>query len=169
MSKYEKCRRRSKPLGLMLPNAGKLNQVPSFHPVFISFFFSNPTRTKLKQKTDALFHPSYIQTANMRPRHWDPTTVKLSYFMKLPNHYLSNNYVFIWNMSVLTQTVKLNLYLFLYSYYNWRTHVITSNSSPNFDTISDSDGLHFINNEDRMTLSVDPEVGWLVAVVLLCF
>eukprot|EP00455_Lapot_gusevi_P021869 TRINITY_DN22843_c0_g1_i1.p1 TRINITY_DN22843_c0_g1~~TRINITY_DN22843_c0_g1_i1.p1 ORF type:complete len:239 (-),score=29.34 TRINITY_DN22843_c0_g1_i1:26-742(-) len=43
------------------------------------------------------------------------------------------------------------------SYYNWETQTCTSNPTPNFQVISDSEtGLLFKNKRDRKTINVDP-------------
>lgn len=62
-------------------------------------------------------------------------------------------------------------YLFFCSYYNWKTQVSTSSSSPNFEVIYDNpNGLLFKNKRDKKILNVDPLVGFVVVVVvLLCF
>ncbi|KAF3851466.1 hypothetical protein F7725_013238 [Dissostichus mawsoni] len=53
-----------------------------------------------------------------------------------------------------------NLLPFLYSYYNWKTQVSTSNSSPNFEVIyDDPNGLLFKNKRDKKILNVDPMSG----------
>uniref|UniRef100_A0A8C2XMG6 Cilia- and flagella-associated protein 299 n=1 Tax=Cyclopterus lumpus TaxID=8103 RepID=A0A8C2XMG6_CYCLU len=45
-------------------------------------------------------------------------------------------------------------------YYNWKTQVSTSNSSPNFEVIyDDPNGLLFKNKMDKKILNVDPLVG----------
>ncbi|KAK9522102.1 hypothetical protein VZT92_018589 [Zoarces viviparus] len=45
-------------------------------------------------------------------------------------------------------------------YYNWRTQVSTSNSSPNFEVIyDDPNGLLFKNKRDKKILNVDPLSG----------
>ncbi|KAG8011731.1 protein C4orf22-like protein, partial [Nibea albiflora] len=45
-------------------------------------------------------------------------------------------------------------------YYNWKTQVSTSNSSPNFEVIyDDPNGLLFKNKRDKKILNVDPLVG----------
>ncbi|XP_068594906.1 cilia- and flagella-associated protein 299 [Brachionichthys hirsutus] len=45
-------------------------------------------------------------------------------------------------------------------YYNWKTQVSTSNSSPNFEVIYDSpNGLLFKNKRDKKILNVDPLSG----------
>ncbi|XP_059193132.1 cilia- and flagella-associated protein 299 [Centropristis striata] len=45
-------------------------------------------------------------------------------------------------------------------YYNWKTQVSTSNSSPNFEVIyDDPNGLLFKNKRDKKTLNVDPLSG----------
>ncbi|KAA8592462.1 hypothetical protein FQN60_017917, partial [Etheostoma spectabile] len=46
------------------------------------------------------------------------------------------------------------------SYYNWKTQVSTSNSSPNFEVIyDDPNGLLFKNKRDKKILNVDPLSG----------
>lgn len=55
-----------------------------------------------------------------------------------------------------------------YSYYNWKTQVSTSNSSPNFEVIyDDPNGLLFKNKRDKKILNLDPLVGFCVAVVIV--
>ncbi|CAB1435410.1 unnamed protein product [Pleuronectes platessa] len=45
----------------------------------------------------------------------------------------------------------------LYSFYNWKTQVSVSNSSPNFEVLyEDPNGLLFKNKRDKKILSVDP-------------
>lgn len=45
------------------------------------------------------------------------------------------------------------------SYYNWETQASTSNSSPNFQVITDNEsGLLFKNKRDRKIINVDPKV-----------
>ncbi|XP_047185125.1 cilia- and flagella-associated protein 299 isoform X1 [Scophthalmus maximus] len=45
-------------------------------------------------------------------------------------------------------------------YYNWKTQVSTSNSSPNFEVIyDDPNGLLFKNKRDKKILNVDPSSG----------
>lgn len=45
------------------------------------------------------------------------------------------------------------------SYYNWETQTSTSNSTPNFQVIADSEtGLLFKNKRDRKVVNVDPKV-----------
>ncbi|KAI9537120.1 hypothetical protein NQZ68_028249 [Dissostichus eleginoides] len=45
-------------------------------------------------------------------------------------------------------------------YYNWKTQVSTSNSSPNFEVIyDDPNGLLFKNKRDKKILNVDPMSG----------
>ncbi|XP_073454048.1 cilia- and flagella-associated protein 299 [Aquarana catesbeiana] len=45
------------------------------------------------------------------------------------------------------------------SFYNWETHVSTSNASPNYQVIAEnSSGLLFKNKRDRKILNVDPKV-----------
>nr|XP_046241862.1 cilia- and flagella-associated protein 299 isoform X3 [Scatophagus argus] len=45
-------------------------------------------------------------------------------------------------------------------YYNWKTQVSTSNSSPNFEVIyDDPNGLLFMNKRDKKILNVDPMSG----------
>jgi hypothetical protein len=45
------------------------------------------------------------------------------------------------------------------SYYNWETQTCTSNPTPNFQVIADSEaGLLFKNKRDRKTINVDPKV-----------
>ncbi|KAM8759696.1 cilia- and flagella-associated protein 299 isoform 7-T7 [Acanthopagrus schlegelii] len=45
-------------------------------------------------------------------------------------------------------------------YYNWKTQVSTSNSSPNFEVIyNDPNGLLFKNTRDKKILNVDPLSG----------
>ncbi|XP_029367315.1 cilia- and flagella-associated protein 299 isoform X1 [Echeneis naucrates] len=45
-------------------------------------------------------------------------------------------------------------------YYNWKTQVSTSNSSPNFQVIyDDPNGLLFKNKRDKKLLNVDPSAG----------
>uniref|UniRef100_UPI0037E7FFE6 cilia- and flagella-associated protein 299 n=1 Tax=Semicossyphus pulcher TaxID=241346 RepID=UPI0037E7FFE6 len=45
-------------------------------------------------------------------------------------------------------------------YYNWKTQVSTSNSSPNYEVIyDDPNGLLFKNKRDRKILNVDPWAG----------
>ncbi|KAG7465404.1 hypothetical protein JOB18_016093, partial [Solea senegalensis] len=45
-------------------------------------------------------------------------------------------------------------------YYNWKTQVSTSNSSPNFEVIyDDTSGLVFKNKRDKKTVNVDPDSG----------
>ncbi|XP_068166151.1 cilia- and flagella-associated protein 299 [Antennarius striatus] len=45
-------------------------------------------------------------------------------------------------------------------YYNWKTQVSTSNSSPNFEVIYDNpNGLLFKNKRDKKILNVDPMSG----------
>lgn len=71
------------------------------------------------------------------------------------------------------QKSNIYCYHFLYSFYNWKTQVSTSNSSPNFEVIyNDPNGLLFKNKRDKKILNVDPLVGFLVVVVvivLFCF
>ncbi|XP_063794748.1 cilia- and flagella-associated protein 299 isoform X2 [Pseudophryne corroboree] len=44
------------------------------------------------------------------------------------------------------------------SFYNWETHVSTSNASPNYQVIAEnSSGLLFKNKRDRKILNVDPK------------
>eukprot|EP00495_Collosphaeridae_sp_1-RS-2012_P001633 TRINITY_DN154_c0_g1_i1.p1 TRINITY_DN154_c0_g1~~TRINITY_DN154_c0_g1_i1.p1 ORF type:complete len:165 (+),score=33.20 TRINITY_DN154_c0_g1_i1:310-804(+) len=44
------------------------------------------------------------------------------------------------------------------SYYNWETQTATSNPTPNFQVISDSEaGLLFKNKRDRKVINVDPK------------
>merc|ERR1719164_319705 len=44
------------------------------------------------------------------------------------------------------------------SYYNWETQTSTSNSTPNFQVIADSEtGLLFKNKRDRKVINVDPK------------
>lgn len=46
------------------------------------------------------------------------------------------------------------------SYFNWETQTSTSNSSPNFQVIADSDsGLLFKNKRDRKIINVDPKAN----------
>jgi hypothetical protein len=46
------------------------------------------------------------------------------------------------------------------SYYNWETQTSTSNSTPNFQVIADSEtGLLFKNKRDRKVINVDPKVN----------
>ncbi|RHY00562.1 hypothetical protein DYB30_013265, partial [Aphanomyces astaci] len=46
------------------------------------------------------------------------------------------------------------------SYYNWETQTCTSNSSPNFQVIADSEtGLLFKNKRDRKVINVDPKAN----------
>ncbi|KAK1891988.1 Cilia- and flagella-associated protein 299 [Dissostichus eleginoides] len=46
------------------------------------------------------------------------------------------------------------------NYYNWKTQVSTSNSSPNFEVIyDDPNGLLFKNKRDKKILNVDPMSG----------
>ncbi|CAE7190777.1 cfap299 [Symbiodinium sp. KB8] len=46
------------------------------------------------------------------------------------------------------------------SYYNWETQTSTSNSSPNFQVIADSEtGLLFKNKRDRKVINVDPKAS----------
>lgn len=63
-----------------------------------------------------------------------------------------------------THQVAKKIYLlltFFYSFYNWKTQVSTSNSSPNFEVIYDNpDGLLFKNKRDKKILNVDPMVGF---------
>lgn len=55
----------------------------------------------------------------------------------------------------------MSLTFFPYSYYNWKTQVSTSNSSPNFEVIyDDPNGLLFKNKRDKKILNVDPWVGF---------
>lgn len=45
-------------------------------------------------------------------------------------------------------------------YYNWETQTSTSNSSPNFQVIADSEvGLLFKNKRDRKVINVDPKAN----------
>ncbi|XP_028270570.1 cilia- and flagella-associated protein 299 [Parambassis ranga] len=45
-------------------------------------------------------------------------------------------------------------------YYNWKTQVSTSNSSPNFEVLYDNpDGILFKNKRDKKILNVDPLSG----------
>ena len=45
------------------------------------------------------------------------------------------------------------------SYFNWETQTCTSNPTPNFQVIADSEaGLLFKNKRDRKTINVDPNV-----------
>ncbi|XP_053556113.1 cilia- and flagella-associated protein 299 [Bombina bombina] len=44
------------------------------------------------------------------------------------------------------------------SYYNWDSHISTSNSSPNYQVIAENpSGLLFKNKRDRKILNVDPK------------
>ena len=44
------------------------------------------------------------------------------------------------------------------SYFNWETQTSTSNSTPNFQVIADSEsGLLFKNKRDRKVINVDPK------------
>eukprot|EP01137_Pigoraptor_chileana_P006288 Opistho-2@50461 len=44
------------------------------------------------------------------------------------------------------------------SFYNWETHTCTSNSTPNFQVITDNEtGLLFKNKRDRKIINVDPK------------
>ena len=46
------------------------------------------------------------------------------------------------------------------SYYNWETQTSTSNSTPNFQVIADSDsGLLFKNKRDRKVINADPKAN----------
>ncbi|CEG46919.1 Protein of unknown function DUF4464 [Plasmopara halstedii] len=46
------------------------------------------------------------------------------------------------------------------SYYNWETQTSTSNSTPNFQVIADSEtGLLFKNKRDRKVVNVDPKAN----------
>ncbi|KAF1334851.1 Pyruvate kinase, partial [Globisporangium splendens] len=46
------------------------------------------------------------------------------------------------------------------SYYNWEIQTSTSNSTPNFQVIADSEtGLLFKNKRDRKVVNVDPKAG----------
>ncbi|XP_073399106.1 cilia- and flagella-associated protein 299 [Dendrobates tinctorius] len=46
------------------------------------------------------------------------------------------------------------------SFYNWETHVSTSNASPNYQVIAEnSSGLLFKNKRDRKILNVDPKAS----------
>jgi hypothetical protein len=46
------------------------------------------------------------------------------------------------------------------SYYNWETQTSTSNSTPNFQVIADSEtGLLFKNKRDRKVINVDPKAN----------
>ena len=46
------------------------------------------------------------------------------------------------------------------SYYNWESQTSSSNSTPNFQIISDSDtGLLFKNKRDRKVINVDPKAN----------
>uniref|UniRef100_A0A672YA46 Cilia- and flagella-associated protein 299 n=1 Tax=Sphaeramia orbicularis TaxID=375764 RepID=A0A672YA46_9TELE len=58
-------------------------------------------------------------------------------------------------------------------YYNWKTQVSTSNSSPNFEVIyDDPNGLLFKNKRDKKILNVDPSVGFFLGFfcgLLSCF
>ena len=46
------------------------------------------------------------------------------------------------------------------SYYNWETQTSSSNSTPNFQVIADSDaGLLFKNKRDRKVINVDPKAN----------
>jgi hypothetical protein len=46
------------------------------------------------------------------------------------------------------------------SYYNWETQTSTSNSTPNFQVIADSEtGLLFKNKRDRKVINVDPKAS----------
>ncbi|KAE8631495.1 hypothetical protein XENTR_v10001212 [Xenopus tropicalis] len=46
------------------------------------------------------------------------------------------------------------------SFYNWESHVSTSNSSPNYQVIAESSsGLLFKNKRDRKILNVDPKAS----------
>ncbi|XP_069601806.1 cilia- and flagella-associated protein 299 isoform X1 [Ranitomeya imitator] len=48
----------------------------------------------------------------------------------------------------------------LSSFYNWETHVSTSNASPNYQVIAEnSSGLLFKNKRDRKILNVDPKAS----------
>lgn len=45
------------------------------------------------------------------------------------------------------------------SFFNWETQICTSNSTPNFQVMSDNEnGLLFKNKRDRKVISVDPKV-----------
>lgn len=56
---------------------------------------------------------------------------------------------------------------FCRSFYNWKTQVSTSNSSPNFEVIyDDPNGLLFRSKRDKKILNVDPSVGFVDAVFL---
>lgn len=66
--------------------------------------------------------------------------------LKVPKMASSYNYCF--------------LFIPFFSYYNWKTQVSTSNSSPNFEVIYDNpNGLLFKNKRDKKILNVDPMVG----------
>lgn len=56
---------------------------------------------------------------------------------------------------------------FCCSFYNWKTQVSTSNSSPNFEVIyDDPNGLLFRSKRDKKILNVDPSVGFVDVVFL---
>lgn len=56
---------------------------------------------------------------------------------------------------------------FCRSFYNWKTQVSASNSSPNFEVIyDDPSGLLFRSKRDKKILNVDPSVGFVDAVFL---
>ena len=76
----------------------------------------------------------------------------------------------VWMLQKLLQLTQYCYLFFPYSYYNWKTQVSTSNSSPNFEVIyNDPNGLLFKNARDKKILNVDPLVGCFVVVVLFCF
>lgn len=57
---------------------------------------------------------------------------------------------------------------FFFSYYNWKTQVSTSNSSPNFEVIYDNPGgLLFKNKTDQKILNLGPLVGFCCCPALL--
>lgn len=61
--------------------------------------------------------------------------------------------------SVLSKTNEFYSFAFC-SFYNWETHVSTSNASPNYQVIAEnSSGLLFKNKRDRKILNVDPKVN----------
>lgn len=56
---------------------------------------------------------------------------------------------------------------FCRSFYNWKTQVSTSNSSPNFEVIYDNpNGLLFRSKRDKKILNVDPSVSFVDALFL---
>lgn len=45
------------------------------------------------------------------------------------------------------------------SYFNWETQQSTANSSPNFQVVTDPEGLLFKNKRDRKVINVDPKAS----------